>query len=138
MVRHSNVGVSGAAAMIFLAGAAFAERGVAHAAPASGCALKGKWRDGFGYNFEFTTNRVGTWGWQADVPGYAGCPAPWAITVTGRRGAKFHARFQDTNTNSCGQSFTVAMQFSAACDGASGRYVNALGGGGPEVWTRVK
>ena len=57
MVRHSNVGVSGAAAMIFLAGAAFAERGVAHAAPASGCALKGKWRDGFGYNFEFTTNR---------------------------------------------------------------------------------
>jgi hypothetical protein len=138
MVRLGGFGIVGVAAVIYLAGAAFAERGVARAALASSCELKGNWRDQGGYNFAFTTNRAGTWGWQPNVPGYAGCPAPWTISVTKRGASKFHALFQDTNTNGCGQSFSVTMQFSAGCNGATGRYVNALAGMGQEVWTRLE
>lgn len=138
MVRLSSVGMFGAAVAIALAGPALLQRNSARASPESSCAFKGKWLDESGYDFVFNTKKTGIWGWQVGVPGYAGCPAPWKILVKRQDGPKFHARFQNTNTNGCGQSFAVTMRFSPDCTKAAGRYVNADGQGGPEIWTRVQ
>lgn len=136
-MRLNVVSVIAAASMIFMGTTVFTARDGAHAASPSVCALKGKWRDSGGYNLLFLTDRLGLWGWQANVQGFAGCPGPWTIAVTPHEATKFSARVQDTNTG-CGQNFSVFLQFAADCRSASGHFTNALGGGGQEVWTRIE
>ena len=136
-MRLNVVSVIAAASMIYIGITVFTARDRARAASPSVCALKGVWRDIGGYNLLFLTDRLGIWGWQANVQGFAGCPGPWTIALRAHEASKFSAQFQDTNAG-CGQNFSVSLKFSADCRSASGRFTNASGGGGQEVWTRIQ
>lgn len=129
--------IAAAAAMAATLAAAKPAQAAAPALPAAGCSFIGTWQDSTGYLFTFSSETSGIWGSQSGVAGYAGCPAPWRITVIHAAGLRFRARFADTNHH-CGQSFTVAMVFASGCNMASGLYRNNSAGSGRESWTRVK